>query len=231
VAVDPTDAQIVYAGVPGTGVYKSTKGGSNWMPLRRGLAPFGSFDFTALAIDSTGSVLHVGSLGVFDYQLAEAQLGVFRPSAQRWQLDATGDGLFNNCPPDECAGPFGASNNLAMSSDLEGLGINTVGLFRPSTGRWSIDNGDGAWNGCAAESCLGPFGTAGDRPVSGDWFGLGFSTIGVFRPSKGRWFLDNGNGKLDPCKIDKCKGPFGQSGDLPIVGDWTGIGRTLIGVF
>jgi hypothetical protein len=35
------------------------------------------------------------------------------------------------------------------------------------------------------------------------------------------WYLDlNGNGKLDACGVDACIGPFGQPGDLPVVGKW-----------
>jgi photosystem II stability/assembly factor-like uncharacterized protein len=235
---DPSTPNTFYVvGVDGFtgkgGVFKSTDGGSSWTPLRTGLAPFVKFDFTSLVIDPGGSVLHVGSLGVFSYQVAKAQLGVFRPNTKQWQLDATADGLFNGCPPDECVGPFpfAQSTDLSVSCDSEGLGTNTVGLFRPSTGRWYIDSGNGVWNGCLVDDCLGPFGDAGDYPVVGDWFGLGFTTIGVFRPSTGRWYLDNGNGKFEPCNIDKCLGVFGQEEDLPVVGDWRGIGRTLIGVF
>ena len=35
------------------------------------------------------------------------------------------------------------------------------------------------------------------------------------------WYLDiNGNGKMDSCNVDGCFGPFGQPGDLPVVGKW-----------
>jgi hypothetical protein len=58
-------------------------------------------------------------------------------------------------------------------------------------------------------------------PVVGDWTGTGQEEIGDFRPSGEEWFLDmNGNGKFDGCKVDACLGPFGQPGDLPVVGKW-----------
>ena len=58
------------------------------------------------------------------------------------------------------------------------------------------------------------------------------SKIGVFTPQTGMWTLDiNGNGKFDGCTLDKCFGPFGTTGDIPIVGDWSGTGTAKIGVF
>jgi hypothetical protein len=77
-------------------------------------------------------------------------------------------------------------------------------------------------------------GTAPDKrgSASGDWNGTGQAGIGVFRLSTGEWFLDiNGNGQWDGCEVDKCFGPFGADGDLPIVGDWNGTGQAGIGVF
>ena len=66
----------------------------------------------------------------------------------------------------------------------------------------------------------------------GDWNGAGAEKIGVFRPSLGQWFLDlNGNGKWDGSPKDAILGPFGSLGDLPVVGDWDGSGKTKIGVF
>jgi hypothetical protein len=50
---------------------------------------------------------------------------------------------------------------------------------------------------------------------------FGTAKIGVFRASTGEWFLDmNGNGKGDGCNVDKCVSGFGQTGDLPVVGQW-----------
>ena len=55
------------------------------------------------------------------------------------------------------------------------------------------------------------------------------SKIGVFR--NGPWYLDyNGNRVWDPASGDVSFW-FGTSGDLPISGDWRGIGQDQIGVF
>ena len=60
-------------------------------------------------------------------------------------------------------------------------------------------------------------------------FACGPSKIGVFR--NGPWYLDyNGNRVWDPASGDVSFW-FGTSGDLPVSGDWRGIGQDQIGVF
>ena len=56
--------------------------------------------------------------------------------------------------------------------------------------------------------------------------------IGVFRPETGEWFLDrNGNGQWDGCAVDICISSFGQPGDLPAIGNWSGGATSSIGTF
>jgi hypothetical protein len=106
-------------------------------------------------------------------------------------------------------------------------------VFRPSTGEWFLDlDGGGKFDGCSIDRCVGSFGQDGDLPVAGDWDASGISKIGLFRPSTGEWFLDiNGNGIWDGCNVDQCIATFGQSGDLPVAGDWDATGSSKIGVF
>ena len=102
-----------------------------------------------------------------------------------------------------------------------------LAVFRD--GSWLVDNGNRRWDGCGVDSCVGPFGLAGDQPVVGDWDGSGTKKLGVFRGMA--WYLDNGNGTWDGCGVDRCWGPFGLPGDTPVVGDWNGTGTTKIGVY
>jgi fibronectin type 3 domain-containing protein len=151
-----------------------------------------------------------------------SQIGVFRPSTGKWYLDLNGNGQLDSCGVDGCFGPFGMSGDLPVAGDWNGDGRAQIGVFRASTGKWYLDlNGNGQWDGCNIDGCYGPFGVSGDLPVAGDWNADGITRIGVFRPSTGKWYLDlNGNGQLDGCGVDGCYGPFGMSGDRPVVGKW-----------
>lgn len=139
-----------------------------------------------------------------------------------WYLDKTGNGIFDGCSVDTCFGPFGQLGDSPVVGDWNGSGFSKIGVFTPATGMWTLDaNNNGKVDGCTVDKCIGPFGSAGDIPVTGDWTGAGKDNIGVFRATTGQWFLDaNGNGKWDGCQIDKCVSGFGQAGDLPVVGKW-----------
>jgi photosystem II stability/assembly factor-like uncharacterized protein len=233
-AIDLTDPLTIYAVTDSGGIFKSTNRGTNWKPMNAGLTNLKLF-FVALDSSSSPMNLYGGTVGsgVFDWQIAEAFIGTFRPSTQRWFLDLNGNGQWDGCSVDGCRGPFGLSNDRPVAGDWDGIGIFSYGTFRPSTQQWFLDlNGNGQWNGCSVDGCLGPFGLSTDIPVVGDWDNTGTTRIGVFRPSTQQWFFDlNGNGQWNGVPTDGRVGPFGLSTDRPIVGDWTGSGTDKIGVF
>jgi hypothetical protein len=106
-------------------------------------------------------------------------------------------------------------------------------VFRPGTGEWLLDrNGTGLWNGCSVDECSDNFGRTGDLPVVGYWGNALKSLVGFFDSETARWYLDfNGNGVLDGCETSTCRYLYGKPGDKPVAGDWTGNGKTRIGVF
>jgi hypothetical protein len=149
------------------------------------------------------------------------RIGVFRPNTQSWILDKNGNGVVDNCTVDLCLGPFGGMTDKPVAGDWNGDGKAEIGVFRPSTGQWFLDNGNGQWNGCGIELCVGSLGVNTDKPVVGDWTGDGKTKIGVYRPSNMMWYLDrNGDGKWNGCAVDLCIGPFGLSMDQPVAGAW-----------
>jgi hypothetical protein len=153
----------------------------------------------------------------------KTKIGVKRPTKSRWELDFNGNGKWDGCTVDRC-GSLGGTVKPVVG-DWNGLGDGLakgmIGFFLPSKSQWQLDlNGNGAWNS-KIDLLLKPFGQNGDLPVVGDWDGSGTAKIGVFDPATGLWELDrNGNGQWDGCAVDICLGPFGQQGDLPVIGNW-----------
>jgi hypothetical protein len=61
----------------------------------------------------------------------------------------------------------------------------------------------------------------GGSPCSATFIAPTNMQIGVFISSTGLWKLDrNGNGIFHGYTVDICLRPFGQAGDLPVVGKW-----------
>jgi len=138
-------------------------------------------------------------------------VGVFGPA---WPGDpravAAEPGL-----PDPDNAPTGAKKNVPPVAEKAALGMRQMRLT--STGQMRSDLIDHVFH----------FGTAGDRPLVGDWNGDGVHTIGVFR--NGKWHLDiDGNGKWSDADV---VAQYGQSGDVPLVGDWNGDGVDQLAVY
>jgi hypothetical protein len=99
-----------------------------------------------------------------------SQVGLFRPSSGEWFLDFNNNEKWDGCGRDLCVTAFGSPGDLPVSGDWDGTGKSKIGIFRPSTGQWFLDqNGNGVWDKCSVDVCLSGFGVAGDIPVVGKW--------------------------------------------------------------
>jgi hypothetical protein len=121
---------------------------------------------------------------------------------------------------------FGLNGDIPIVGDWNGDGIDTIGIYRPSTNEWILTNGS-TNNTSPPEDIHIVFGQNGDLPIAGDWNGDGLDTPGLFRPSNSQFLLSNGFLST----IDITPFTFGASGSRPITGDWDGDGITTIGVF
>jgi hypothetical protein len=163
--------------------------------------------------------------------VTSTQIGIFRPETGEWFLDRNGNGQWDGCAVDICIASFGQPGDLPAI--WSGSASSNIGTFDSITGRWQLDrNGNGQWDGCAVDICIASFGQPGDLPVTRKVSGVNGAIVGVFRPTQELWHFDiNGNQAFDGCSIDECANGFGTLGDMPVVGDWEGLGTEAIGVF
>lgn len=161
-----------------------------------------------------------------------AKVGIFNPgtapgSQRGFYLD-NGDKIINGCPgPDHCffTGSITLAEDLPIAGDWDNNGSVTIGVFRPSTSTFYLSNADPAalpdnsqltsWN------LVIPAGSPsfGYLPAVGDWTGPSGqikTKLGVFRPSTGTWYLDNGNRSFPGCAEDQCPSAFGGPNQLPV---------------
>ncbi len=141
--------------------------------------------------------------------------GVFRSDVFQFLLrksNANGNADLTNS--------FGTPTDVPLVGDWNGDGVDTCGLYRPSTRQFFLSDPN-----CAAPSVY-TFGNPGDIPLVGDWNANGIDSIGVYRPSTAQFFLSNLNQYCDWICVQ-----FGNAGDQPLVGDWDGGGFDTIGVY
>jgi glucose/arabinose dehydrogenase len=107
---------------------------------------------------------------------------------------------------------FGNPGDAPFTGDFNRDGIDTVGLYRESSGLTYFRNSH--TQGIADFEFY--FGNPGDRFVGGDWTGGGADTPGVYRPSNATFYLKytNTQGNADT------QFPFGTSAMLPVAGSW-----------
>jgi uncharacterized repeat protein (TIGR01451 family) len=123
-----------------------------------------------------------------------------------------------------------ASNNqsqCAFTVEVLPLGLDTVGIYIPSTGAWFLRNANGP-GGADLVFSYGPAGL-GWIALRGDWNGDGADTPGLYDPQTGFFFLKNSQGPGGADLVFSF-GPGGL-GFVPMVGDWDGDGVETIGIY
>ncbi len=139
-------------------------------------------------------------------------------------VTGAGAGARSYNPLDGSGAQNGSTGSYAiLLSDQAPPSPASVGVFR--NGKWFLDaNASFSWN---VGDLAFNFGKAGDKPITGDWNGDGFSELGVYR--NGRFILDiNGNRVADAGDVSFV---FGLASDSPVSGDWNGDGADDVGVF
>jgi Divergent InlB B-repeat domain len=137
---------------------------------------------------------------------------------------ASGCDTFSMIANKNCAAIFDSSNQQIATR---------IGIFRPSTGEWSLDrDGDGLLD-CRIDICVARYGQDGMLPVVGAWVVKDKTNIGTFDPATGSWRLDHGNFTWDACGTTgaTCISSFGQTGDLPVVKESNNSDQVMIGIY
>jgi hypothetical protein len=177
--------------------------------------------------NNSGSLLR-GTYTVASAVPNTSKVGVFQSGT--WALDANGNGIWDGPPGDEYFRFTPAPGDVAVVGDWNGDGHAKAGLYR--NGFWILDyNGNGVYDGPTVDRFIALGGNPGEVPVVGDWNGDGRTKVGV--NYRGFWTLDyNGNGQWDGVAGgDRFIAFGGNPGEVPVVGDWNGDGRTKVGYF
>jgi len=107
---------------------------------------------------------------------------------------------------------FGNPGDSPFTGDFDDDDVDTIGLYRQSTGLVYFSNSHAQGNADFQFF----FGDPGDRFVGGDWTNDGTDTAGVFRPSQSMFYLKytNSSGNADD------QFGYGNGSMLPVAGNW-----------
>jgi len=230
IAVDATGAAYV-AGVTNSTNFPVTSG-----VLQPTYDGGGSDAFVAKLAPAGTSLVYSAYLGGsgFDYasgiavdSLGNATVTGYTSSSDFWSLRAVQ------------AGNNGAYDAFLTKLNATGTGI----LFSTYLGGSGIDSANAVAIDSLGNAFVAGLTQSGDFPLSnplqtvnGDSYSGFISKVspgwiaGVFE--NGTWYMDrNRNGSFDGTAAGDEIFSFGQPGDIPVVGDWTGSGTMKIGVF
>ncbi|HEX7252636.1 MAG TPA: sialidase family protein [Thermoanaerobaculia bacterium] len=157
-AVDPLNSSTIYAGA-NAGVARSTDGGATWTVFNAGL---GSLPVSALAIDRSGSKLHVTTpTAVFDYQVFSGALDLSVGSDNKTRLVLTSPDAhltlrtFDHAGNSTSVGPYGPYSDwspIAVADNPDGLTRVLWNNVDGSAALWFVN----AQGGNQASYRLGP---------------------------------------------------------------------------
>ncbi len=140
------------------------------------------------------------------------------------------DGVFslrnaNNSGAPDITAPFGGDvSDLPVAGDWNGDGVDTIGIYRGSTGVYFLS--DSNTTPVVSHSLV--FGNPGDTPFAGKWTsGANHDGVGVYRNSNGILYQKDNltTGFSDYFAI------FGNPGDQGFGGDFNGNGFDSIGIY
>ena len=149
------------------------------------------------------------------------------PSITRLGAGPNGQALWWS-PDAGFTAPFpNVTGDIPVPADYDGDTRTDMAFYRPSNGLWFGQRSSNAQ--LAPWFVLG--GQSGDIPVPCDYNGDGQVDPAFFRPSTGLWFGLNTAGNQVRLNSNASFGSFGQTGDVPAVGDYDGDGRCDVAIF
>ncbi len=184
----------------------------------------------AVGASGTDRVLRVSAAVGEPNPSSSIDLVVWQASTGNWYVLNSNDGIAYASRLVVALG-LGSAGDLPVPGDYDGDGRPDLGVWRASSGAWSVllstydyDAGHGLQRRWGV-------GAAGDVPVPADYDGDGFADLAVWRPSTGDWHVLKSSEAYSYDSALKINwGPSGE-GNVPVPADYDGDGRADLAVW
>lgn len=161
-------------------------------------------------------------------------VGVFRPSENKFYflLENVSDASMFTFAISSSQIPAGFTPKSVVAGDWDGDGFGNVGLFvtnAKKNGKFVLFPEKVMYgNSVSTPAVVAINGVVEtDLPVAGDWNGDGVTSVGVYRPSEGKFYLRNdnssGNAQVTFTAGFSASLDASPSNYTPLAGDWAGI--------
>lgn len=145
----------------------------------------------------------------------QALTAVFRPNTDTWYIGTPGS------PTIVQLGTPGQS--IPVPAAYDSTGRIDIATYDPATQKWNILlNLATPANPTSKLTATFGFSTT-DYPVPGDYQGVGYAELAVYRPATGQWYVRD---SVTSQPVLLATGIGGKTGDIVVPGDYDGIGRT-----
>ena len=167
------------------------------------------------------------------------EIGIYRPDTGSSQSEfhlITRDwaSLSNPVGAADKVIPFGYyPANIPITGDWDGDGDDDIGGFNPGNNKFYLYILNLGTSSAISYKDV-PFGVSGDKPIIGDWDGDGDSDVGVYReydPDYSNNLVFYFDLDLGGDQADLTPAPFGNNGDVAVIGDWDNDGDDDVGLY
>lgn len=149
--------------------------------------------------------------------ISNDSIGVYRSTTGEWLFDVDLDGVAETSLTVDFGDPLTRPNDRPFAGDFDEDGLADLGLLDSANRYIRIDYGADGMNVYEYYvNWLSP----GDLPVAGDFYGVGFDSIAVFRPFDDVWYFIRDIRSSTSPSHSLTGFDFGGAGAVPIAGNF-----------
>ncbi len=147
----------------------------------------------------------------------KADIGIWRPSDGTWTILLSSHN-YSYQESRRLDRPWGSPGDVPIAADFDGDGKDDMGVYRQSTGQWTVRLSSKNWSASNDNRINVTWGRKSDIPiVDVDFDGDNKADIGIWRPSDGSWKILLSSRNYSDQESRRLDRTWGRPGDTPVM--------------